>query len=320
MTMPWLSVIVPVYNGRRYLTAALDSVLAQTDQDVEILVTDDGSTDGSLDIIDTYARQGKIIPISGPRLGNWVTNSNQAVDRARGQVVTFLHQDDLWLPARLARLREACKRNPGGQLWIGPTRFIDPAGRIAGNWNLPFKPAAGSLDARRFVEHLLVQNFLGMPAPAFSRNTYKALGGMDERLWFAADWDLWIRLGAEAPVLVDLQATTGFRLHGESQTMVGADDAESMRLQTEAVRARHLWRVLDPKDRDAIDRAGHFAAELNASLASAWSRQPIRWSALLRSFSSLGMRGGYRFARDARFIERVTARVRLALNPAPPDL
>lgn len=309
---PWLSVVVPVYNGQRYLEAALDSVLCQADDDVELIVSDDGSIDGSRELIDSYAHQGRIIALDGPGVGNWVRNSNQAVARARGQLVTFLHQDDVWLPGRLERLKQAQADLPNGALWISPTCFLDHRGRVIGLWHLPMPAAANRIEASAFISRLLVQNFLGMPAPVFSRERFQAIGGMDESLWYTADWDLWLRLGSEAAIGVDWHVTTAFRLHSESQTMSGAGMAESMRLQMEQVRSRHLWRIADARERDAIDRAGRFSSELNTSLACVLGKQPIRWRPLLTSIARLGFRGADLFARNARFGERLSARVRIA--------
>jgi glycosyltransferase involved in cell wall biosynthesis len=314
-TIPWLSVIVPVYNGDRYLGAALESVLAQVDASVEIIVTDDGSTDGSADIIDAYARRGAIIPLAGPCRGNWAANSNFGVGHSRGRFVTFLHQDDLWLAGRLESIRRTTQSLPDRSLWIGPTHFIDSAGRQVGTWRLPFGSATTRVEPQDFLQHLLVQNFVGMPAPVFPREAFDRAGGMDEGLWFTADWDLWIKLGIQSGVGVSADATTSFRLHRKSQTMTGAAAHESMRAQIEAVRSRYLPRIASKKTRESVDRAGRFSSELNDSLARLFARQPVRWHRLLASFFGLGIDGLKRYLRDARLGERSIARIRVALGP-----
>lgn len=310
-TEPWLSVITPVYNGERYLATALQSVLAQSDGAIELLVSDDGSSDGSARLVDSFSGFRQVRTLRGPRKGNWVSNSNEAVARSRGKFVTFLHQDDLWLPGRLQLLRQVIKDHPDCCLWIGPTRFIGPADNIVGTWRLPFRRKKTHIGSQAFVERLLVQNFLGMPTPVFTREAFDDVGGMDESLWFTADWDLWLKLGALGDVAIAPEASTGFRLHPHSQTMNGG--ADDMKAQIETVRARHLPVLPIASKRNTVDRAGRFSASLNTCLARAFGGQPALWRQLAPSFAGLGLRGAYRFARDARFLERSMARLRVGL-------
>lgn len=312
-TAPWLSVVVPVFNGARYLAAALDSVLCQADAQVEILVSDDGSTDDSPRLIAQYAGQGRVVAMRGPGRGNWVANSNLAVTRSRGRFVTFLHQDDLWLPRRLEAIRHIVASHPERSLWIAPTHFIDSAGRRVGTWRLPFRPSSGSVEPMEFLEHLLVQNFLGMPAPVFPRAAFERAGGMDEDLWFTADWDLWLKLGTQSGVALSPHPTTAFRLHRESQTMTGAAAHDSMRTQIDLVRARYLPQISSAATRIAVDRAGRFSSEINGTLASLVAGHRPHWRRLAASFFGLGVHGLHRFLRDARLLERSHARIRVSL-------
>ena len=313
MQSPWLSVVLPVYNGERYLAAALESVLSQSDESIETLVSDDGSSDASIAITRSLSDGDRIRLIEGPRKGNWVANSNFAVRQARGQFVSFLHQDDLWLPGRVRSIRAAVSRSPSRSLWLGPSRFVDTAGEFAGTWRLPFRASTTSVEPTDFLERLLVQNFVAMPAPVFARTSFDSMGGMDENLWYSADWDLWLKLGGISGVGLWPDATTGFRIHGQSQTMVGASLSESMKSQCEAVRSRYLSRIVDPDVRDAVDRAGRFSCELNARLANAIGRRAIHWRGLATGMIGLGLGGAYRFARDARILERSFARLRAGL-------
>ena len=312
---PWLSVIVPVFNGAKYLAAALDSVLSETDERTEILVSDDGSTDASPDIIAQYSTKGRVVPLVGPKRQNWVANSNVAVARSRGKLVTFLHQDDLWLPGRLDSIRNMAEAHPDRSLWIGPTRFVDSDGRDVGPWNLPFRSSTTVVEADTLLEHLLVQNFIAMPAPVFPRAAFEKAGGMDEELWFTADWDLWLKLGALAGAGLTSEPTTAFRIHRNSQTIKGASAHASMRTQIDRVRSRYLPKLPASASRDTIERAGRFSCELNTFLAALVSHQPVAWQGLLSAFTGLGLQGCRRFIRDARFLERTMARLRVGLKP-----
>ena len=101
--MPLVSVIVPVYNGERFLRAALDSALAQTFQDIEIIVVDDGSKDSSGAIADEYAARnpGKFVVIHAQN-GGVVPARNAGIAVARGRYLAMLDADDEWMPHHLA--------------------------------------------------------------------------------------------------------------------------------------------------------------------------------------------------------------------------
>jgi glycosyltransferase involved in cell wall biosynthesis len=106
VTAPWLSVVVPTYNGAAYLPAALESVAAQADDGVEVVAVDDGSTDATPAILESFAGRLRLTVVRR-RVGNWVANTNLGLEHARGEWVCFLHQDDLWRPGRLAAVRRA---------------------------------------------------------------------------------------------------------------------------------------------------------------------------------------------------------------------
>lgn len=97
MSQPRVSVVIPVWNGERYLAEALRSVMAQTFRSFEVLVIDDGSTDGSVAI----ARQFDVHPISQENAGTSAAR-NHGIELARGEFVAFLDQDDRWTPDKLA--------------------------------------------------------------------------------------------------------------------------------------------------------------------------------------------------------------------------
>ena len=100
MTAPLISCVVPVFNGERYLGEALDSILAQTYRPLELLVVDDGSTDGAAALVTRYRDQTR--PLFQPNAGQAAAR-NLGLSVARGEFVAFLDADDLWHPEKLAR-------------------------------------------------------------------------------------------------------------------------------------------------------------------------------------------------------------------------
>src|SRR5689334_7383953 len=109
MGSPWLSVIVPAYNGARYLPAALDSIAAQRADDIEVIAVDDGSTDDSVDVLRQYAVRMNMTIVEKAHRGNWAACTNVGMAAARGRYFCWLHQDDFWQPRRLEVLRELCR-------------------------------------------------------------------------------------------------------------------------------------------------------------------------------------------------------------------
>src|SRR5579862_7885736 len=116
MSDPWLSVIMPTYNGAAYLAQTLESIECQADCTMEIIAVDDGSSDATLAILHNYSRRLPLRIIARSHIGNWVANTNFGLAKAQGHYVCFLHQDDLWLPGRLRVLRQLLCKEPQAAL------------------------------------------------------------------------------------------------------------------------------------------------------------------------------------------------------------
>jgi glycosyltransferase involved in cell wall biosynthesis len=303
MSQPWLSVIVPTYNGAAFLDQALRSVASQANDGVEVIAVDDGSTDETPAILKRYAGPLQLRVENRGRIGNWAANSNHGLQLARAPRVCFLHQDDLWLPGRLLSLWPLLDRAGDATLVLHPSFFVDGGGRILGRWHCPL--SAGLHAPPQVVERLLVQNFIAIPAPVFSRQAALDVGGLDENLWYTADWDFWLRLAARGPTVYLAKPLTAFRVHANSQTMRGTSRAAEMRRQLEVVVDRHLapWR----RSRE-VAAAARLSIEVNHALAHASAGGRPDWWGLVRRFAAAGPSGCLRFLRDSRIVERVGAR------------
>src|SRR5262245_47899648 len=181
---PWLSVIMPTYNGAAYVGAALESIRRQRAEGVEVIAVDDGSTDDTLGILTSYTSVLPLRIIERRRTGNWVTSSNVGLRAAAGHHACFLHQDDVWLAGRLAVVRPPVEREPAPALVLHPALFVGPGDEPLGTWRCPLPPVAGPVPAAVLLERLLVQNFIAMPSPTFARRAALESGAMDEALWY----------------------------------------------------------------------------------------------------------------------------------------
>lgn len=316
MARPWLSVLIPTYNGEPYLRTALESVARQADRNLEIIAVDDGSTDGTCAILEAYQRRLPVRVVTGPHRGNWVVNANRALGLARGIYICFLHQDDVWTPDRLQTLRCLAYGAPDASLLLQPAFIIGPNGGRLGIWRCPLPSRTGGLPSRYVIQRLLVQNFIAMPAPAFPRKAALGVGGLDERLWYTADWDLWLKLAAAGPTAYLPRPTTEFRIHPGSQTILRSRSGDlSAQIHRALIPHLDAYCEADRSDR-RTRRVALFSAELNASLADYFGGVGSAPWPLIPRFIRLGPRGWHQFLRDSRIFDRVIPRLRAGFRAA----
>ena len=314
MKQPWLSIIIPTYNGQKYLAATLDSIVIQQDDKIECIVIDDDSTDATVSIIEEY--QNKLpIKLIKRKQGNWVANTNYGLSIARGTYACFLHQDDLWQPGRLVAMQEAIARYPQASLYLHPTLFIDPNGDRLGVWHCPFGKDWVTIKPKTVVEKLLVQNFIAIPAPIFKRQLALDIGGLDQELWYTADWDFWLKLAATGDTVYLSEALAGFRVHGDSQTIRRSSSVADFRQQMNLVVAKHfdLWKSKESFSPE-VESVARFSNEVNTTLAAMIHGETTNLFKLGWDFLRLGTFGWYRYWRDSRILERVSARLKAKIQ------
>jgi GT2 family glycosyltransferase len=302
----WLSVVVPTYQGARWLPQALESVRTQEDLGAcEVVAVDDGSTDGTVEVLRRFAESMPLRILQPPRTGNWIHGTNLGLREARGAYACVLHQDDAWLPGRARAVRAEVQHQPA--LVVHPSVFVDEGGAPAGHWRCPLPRVRGPVEPRVFVSRLLVQNFLAMPAPVFDRALALQTGGLDESLWYAGDWDLWLRLGRRGPVRYIPEPLTAFRIHPASQTVARRTESEERRSQLQTVLERHQ----DAVDERSARAAATYSIDVNVALAAVARGEPVPALSLLAGFARLGPSAQARYLRDSRIVERVLSRLRL---------
>jgi len=306
---PFLSVVMPVHNGENFIAAALESVRGQNAEGIELVVVDDGSTDRTVEIARDFAKSIAIRIISPGRIGNWVAATNLGLREATGEWVCFLHHDDLWLPGRIARLRAEMEK-ASGPLILHNAMFVGPDGQKLGPWTCPL--AEGVVPSDQFVERLLVQNFIAIPSPVFRRSAVIESGGLDEALWYTADWDLWLRLGTMGPVLFIAETLSAFRVHPTSMTVARKLSPGEWEHQLSTVLARHLtgW-AAGKRHRKSVERAARASIAVNCLLAAASRKEPVRPARASLQLLALGPLGWHRYLRDSRIVERVQSRLKV---------
>lgn len=209
-----VSVIIPVHNAEEFLARTLESVLAQSHRNFELIAVDDGSTDGSYRILEGFARRdARIVALSRKHKGVAAT-ANECLEMARHDLVVRLDADDLMLPQRVERQLAFMNENPETSVACSYAWLIDRRDRVIGQ----SKPA---VNVSRGIEELNPNCFVHMiqSSTIMRRGDICAVGGYSNAYLFAEDRELWGRLVASG---YRLAAQTEFlskvRIHGSSLT------------------------------------------------------------------------------------------------------
>lgn len=130
MGPPDVSVIMPVYNGSRYLDQAIRSALAQTHERFELIIVNDCSTDDSDSIIRSHLADPRIVYLCNDANAGVAASRNHALRHARGRYICFHDQDDLWVPEKLALQLDVIEAHPDAGLLHAAYARIDPSGSV----------------------------------------------------------------------------------------------------------------------------------------------------------------------------------------------
>jgi len=193
-TKPQVSVIIPTYNRAWVIEEAIDSVLAQDYTEFELIVVDDGSTDHTSDVLDSYRNVIKVFPQKNKGVS---AARNRGIAEASGKFIAFLDSDDLWLPQKLTVQIEFFNQTPDAlicqteEVWIRNGLRVNPKKRHKKPSGRIFKPS---------LELCLVSP----SAVMIHRGLFDRVGGFDEALPACEDYDLWLRISCRFPIhLID---------------------------------------------------------------------------------------------------------------------
>jgi glycosyltransferase involved in cell wall biosynthesis len=210
--MPTFSVIIPVFNGGKYLARAIASVLAQTLPDFELILVDDGSTDDAVERAASF-KDSRLTILSQPNSGA-PTALNRGISVARGEYVAFLDADDLWRPDKLQIQSESFKAHPEGDLAFTGLTYVDPNDQPLG---LPQRTPSGSFS----FDQIFIDNVVGSSSVVAARRAaVDVVGGFDRTMLYLFDIDLILRIARLRPsnVLGIPEPLTLYRRHAGQQT------------------------------------------------------------------------------------------------------
>ncbi len=276
---PWprISIVTPSYNRRAFIEGSLRSVLLQGYPDLELVVIDGGSRDGTVEVLERYRPWLSALVVEPDR--GWCHAVNKGLARCTGQIVTFFSSDDLYLPGAFARV---CARWPeleGNGAVVGSFRHVDERSQpIEPEFIPPRLPRPAPLDLslvdpRQWRLHQVATFYLADALDAVGRS-------LDEDLLYNADRELLYRICRRFPVDLTASPLAVFRIHTGS--LAGASQRRYA-AENEYARMQLSFCTGDAGERRRKKIARFFFAKAQMSLARHGGRRPASMLALLKA-------------------------------------
>lgn len=208
--MELVSVIVPAYNAESTICQTIDSILAQTHHELELIVVDDGSTDATAQLVkDSADPRTRLMSLDNGGVSN---ARNQGLGVARGELVAFLDADDIWRERKLELQIEALSAHPESGICVTAAQRITADGSIDGL--MPIESPDDVTDA--LLNGSMIVGCIS--SGLVRRTTLDLVGGFDPTLSQCADWDLWLRLSLHTGFTVLTEPLVGYRVHANNMS------------------------------------------------------------------------------------------------------
>ena len=211
--MPKVSVIIPTYNRADFIEDAVESVLCQTYKDYEIIIVDDGSTDGTEDVLQKYHNKIRYIYKSN---GGEASARNTGIKHAQGAYIAFLDSDDLWLPERLKFGVQALDADKNIGLFFADCNRVFNGERESKTFFDYYKPYAGFV-----FKQLFMRCFIPMPTVILRKECFQKVGIFSESPtpcadYDCTDYDMWLRVSACFKIDYIKMPLAIYRIHSKS--------------------------------------------------------------------------------------------------------
>lgn len=305
--MPRVSVVIPTFNRGGLLLEAVRSALAQTFTDIEVIVADDGSTDGSIELAQGLGDE-RVRILRLPHSGLPARARNAALAQAGGELVAFLDSDDVWYQEKLERQVERLDRDPAAGLICSNARVID----LAGNEIRSLYLDADEGVSGNVLAALLKVNFVITSSAITRRDLAESAAGFaeDARLRGVEDYELWLRIAATNGVVYLAEPLLSYRRHDES---VGAAVPASRYWASVLAAITSLDALLDVQEASLLRQR---RAELCVEIArtSVLERKPAEAMRSLGEALRLDPKAAASHVLSGRKFSRTAAAVRGALR------
>ena len=205
--MPKVSVITAAYNHVRFIRQSVESVQAQIYRDFEHIVVDDGSSDGTADVLKSFGN--RITYIRQENRGAHAA-INEGIRRSSGDYIAIVDSDDAWLPNKLERQVEVLEKSPGAGMVYSLAYFINSEGVVEDHEWLMGTPFD---DPNLVFEELLEVNRIPIVTALVKRSCIDEVGFFSETFKALSDWDMWLRISAKWPIIFIPEKLALYRVH-----------------------------------------------------------------------------------------------------------
>lgn len=225
---PLVSIVTASYNSDTHIEETIKSVLIQNYPNIEYIVVDGGSTDGTIDILKKYEKRLKWISEKDRGTEDAI---NKGFRIASGEIFGWLNSDDTYLPSAITKVVDFFIKYPGIKMVYGKGYFTDSSGNIIGVY--PTEPFN--------FKRLAVSNYICHPATFVRRDVFWEIGGYSLNLRHATDHDLWIRIAQKYKVAHLPEFLATFRIHEESKSTFERNILTGYKESLQLVRKYYDW-------------------------------------------------------------------------------
>ena len=249
--MPTVSVIIPSYNHEGFVEECIQSVLNQTFQDFEIVITDDGSTDRTAEIIESF-NDPRIRFFKHPKNKGACVAANNCILNSRGRYIAMLSSDDAWYPDKLEIQVKHLDAHPHVVAVFGKVDWIDESGNLITTNSFPFLDVFNVQNRTRFewLRHFFSKgNCLCHPSSLVRRECYTEIGLLNPALANIPDFDFWIRMCLKYDIAILDKKIIRFRRMSDESNASGNTCRNQIRSRFEYKQLlNHYLKITDPDE------------------------------------------------------------------------
>ncbi|MBN1536361.1 MAG: glycosyltransferase [Anaerolineales bacterium] len=207
---PLVSVVIPAFNGVNFLREAVESVFAQTYPNIELILVDDGSTDDTWTVIQSYGKRVRAIHKEN---GGVASALNVGILQARGSLIAWLSHDDLFFPEKIDRQVHFLEKHPQYGVCYTDFEIINATGELLKTYRAPWYPS------KELPRHFLADMHINGSTVLMRKSCYESAGGFNECLPHTQDLDMWLRIAEKGELGHLPEVLVKFRSHPEQGSL-----------------------------------------------------------------------------------------------------
>jgi glycosyltransferase involved in cell wall biosynthesis len=213
---PLISIVIPSYNKVKYIQKTLDSIVNQNYKNIEVIIQDGGSTDGTLEVIKRFANKyPKQIKLESKKDGGQLNAINMGLKKAKGDIVTYINADDIYENGAFESVVGYYLENPNALWFAGKSIVINDNDAEIAKFATIYKNFLLKLNSRT---NLLIVNYLMQPSVFLTKTAIKKYGQFTGTKNFVMEYDMWLKIGKNQMPVVINKVLSKFRLEKDTKT------------------------------------------------------------------------------------------------------